>query len=537
MNNKQTKVLVIEDNPSDALFMQKMLENSKDVIFQVKSSESLLKGLQHLSKNIVDVIILDLTLPDSYGIETYTQIKTHAPTIPVVVLTGTDDEELACNTLREGAQDYLIKGRINADSLERSIRYAIERKHSQEKLEKAHSELEQRVEERTAELRKTVDRLNSEVKERKLAEEELQKARNELEERIKERTQELQELNENLNLQLEEHAMISEALHENEQQFRALIANIPGAVYRFRMDSGWTMEFISDVIEEITGYPPSHFVLNRVQPYRSIIHPDDIEKVEKVIEEGIDSMGSFRVEYRVIDSNDQIRWFVETGKVVHSLEGEPLWLDGSIFDESDRKLAEQALQEANRKLQRLASIDGLTQIANRRHFDECLNREWKRLLREKRVLSLILCDIDFFKLYNDNYGHQAGDDCLHEVAQAIQSVIKRSSDLAARYGGEEFAIVLPNTDSEGAFHMAEEIRQKILRLEIPHDHSSVDQYVTLSLGVASTIPTSETSPKTIIDTADFALYHAKRQGRNRIIAENRLSARQYPNKDTLPSQT
>ena len=522
MNSESIKVLLIEDNPSDSLLIRKILQSSRGMLFHAESMDSLSEGLIYLSKNDINVVILDLSLPDSQGIDTYKSVKTHAPDVPVVVLTGTEDEKLAGNILREGAQDYLVKGRIHVDSLERSIRYAIERKRSEETLRKAYNELESRVEERTVELMKTVEKLNREITERKLAEEALHEVQNGLEERINERTQELQELNENLNMQLEERAMISEALHESEQQFRTLIANIPGAVYRFRIDSEWTLEFVSDVIEEITGYPPSHFVLNRVQPYRSIIHPEDIGRVEKAIQEGMDRVESFRVEYRIFDANGQIRWFVETGKVVYSIEEEPLWLDGSIFDESNRKLAEDALQKANRELQRLASVDGLTQIANRRQFDECLDREWKRLLREQNALSLILCDIDFFKLYNDHYGHQAGDDCLYAVAQAIDSVTKRSSDLAARYGGEEFVVTLPNTDTEGAICIAEEIMKKIHQLKIPHENSSVNQYVTVSIGVSSVIPSQQISQKNLIDTADLALYSAKKQGRNRIVVSDRM---------------
>jgi len=520
MNNKYIKVLLIEDNPSDTLLIRKMLENPKVSSFQLESTDSLSKGLKYLSENDIDAILLDLSLPDSSGIDTYERVRIHAPHIPVVVLTGNNDEELAGNTLRNGAQDYLIKGRINADLVKRSLRYSIERKRSEEILQKAYNELEQRVEDRTDELKKIIAELNLEIKKRKEAEESLQSAHNELEACIKKRTQELQEANDSLNLQLEEHAMISEALQEGEQQFRALIANIHGAVYRFRIDSEQTMEFISDVIEEISGYPPSHFVQNRVRPYRSIIHPGDIEKVEKAIQEGMAPMKSFRVKYRIIHANGEIRWFVETGKVVYSADGEPLWLDGSIFDESNRKHAEDELQKANQRLQHLASIDGLTQIANRRQFDSCMDKEWKRLLRSQNPLSVILCDIDFFKLYNDNYGHQAGDECLYTVAQAISSVTKRSSDLAARYGGEEFVVILPDTDSKGCISLAEEIRNTIRQLKIPHAHSSIDQYITLSFGVSSTIPNREFLPKALIGAADLALYKAKKEGRNRICSNN-----------------
>ncbi|MCT7948958.1 PleD family two-component system response regulator [Ancylothrix sp. C2] len=177
----------------------------------------------------------------------------------------------------------------------------------------------------------------------------------------------------------------------------------------------------------------------------------------------------------------------------------------------------QKLEFANQQLQRLALIDGLTQVANRRRFDEYLEREWFRQARERSCLSLILCDVDFFKAYNDTYGHQAGDECLRLVARAIAQEVKRSADLVARYGGEEFAVILPNTDAVGAVYVAENIRIQIEALAIPHATSTVRDRVTLSLGVTSLIPESENEPAMILSLADKALYQAKASGRNQLI--------------------
>jgi two-component system, cell cycle response regulator len=190
----------------------------------------------------------------------------------------------------------------------------------------------------------------------------------------------------------------------------------------------------------------------------------------------------------------------------------------TIRDITARKQTELALQEANHKLELLVNLDGLTQIANRRRFDDYLTLEWQRHQREKNSLSLILIDIDYFKLYNDSYGHQGGDDCLIRVAQAIAQTMKRPTDLVARYGGEEFAIILPNTDSEGALIIADAIREAIANLVIPHQNSDVSDLVTVSMGVASEIPTGEQSLETLISYADKALYTAKSQGRNQAIA-------------------
>jgi len=175
---------------------------------------------------------------------------------------------------------------------------------------------------------------------------------------------------------------------------------------------------------------------------------------------------------------------------------------------------QQELEERNRELARLVNIDGLTQIANRRYFDTYLNKEWRRSAREQQPLSLIFLDIDYFKPYNDYYGHQAGDECLKQVAQIFNMVARRPADLAARYGGEEFVIFLPNTDEHGAQHLAEEIQENLQQLALPHETSTVSAYVTCSMGIVCTIPNRTFSVEQFVTTADEALYQAKDQGRN-----------------------
>lgn len=182
----------------------------------------------------------------------------------------------------------------------------------------------------------------------------------------------------------------------------------------------------------------------------------------------------------------------------------------------------QQLQRANHQLENMAMVDELTQIANRRCFDNRLNSVWQYLLREQGFVSLLLCDIDYFKQYNDTYGHATGDDCLRFIAQAFKQSVKRSRDLAARYGGEEFVVILPNTASDGAFYVAQEIHKAIEQLNIPHAASPVKHHVTLSIGIATVIPTPNMVPLDLIEAADQALYQAKANGRNRSCI-NRLS--------------
>jgi two-component system chemotaxis family response regulator WspR len=181
------------------------------------------------------------------------------------------------------------------------------------------------------------------------------------------------------------------------------------------------------------------------------------------------------------------------------------------LEESKAKLA-----EANLTLQKLSSLDGLTGIANRRSFDETLSKEWNRSMRNSKSIGLIMLDIDFFKLYNDHYGHQGGDDCLKSVAECLDGSIHRDTDFLARYGGEEFSVILPETHLEGAIKVAETIRENIETLELPHAKSKVSDFVSISIGVSAVIPLMATEPEILITAADQALYRAKENGRNRV---------------------
>lgn len=187
----------------------------------------------------------------------------------------------------------------------------------------------------------------------------------------------------------------------------------------------------------------------------------------------------------------------------------------TLSDITSRKQMELELQEANRKLEILAHLDGLTQISNRRSFDQFLLQEWLRLRRGGQSIALILLDVDFFKNYNDTYGHQLGDECLIKIAQALQQNANRPADMVARYGGEEFAVILSDTDESGAIVVAQNIHQAIAQLQIPHTSSQVNDYVTVSIGIASLIPMVSLTPEYLIQLADQALYQAKQSGRNR----------------------
>lgn len=174
------------------------------------------------------------------------------------------------------------------------------------------------------------------------------------------------------------------------------------------------------------------------------------------------------------------------------------------------------LNQANKELQLLSATDGLTGLSNRRMYDELSLREWRRCERTKKPISLVMVDVDHFKLYNDHYGHQAGDECLKAVSTQMRRAAPRASDVVARYGGEEFVFALGETDMDGAKWVANHLRQRIADLKMPHLASPL-QYVTVSCGVASVIPGDNLSLEVLLQSADYALYQAKEQGRNRVV--------------------
>ena len=222
-------------------------------------------------------------------------------------------------------------------------------------------------------------------------------------------------------------------------------------------------------------------------------------------------LGAFAMEYGC-HSSERKRWFL--GRVNPFRGMGPRMVVVAHEDITERKLAEMALAESNRKLELMTNEDGLTKISNRRHFDTMLAYERNRHVRSGAMLSLIMLDIDFFKNFNDTYGHVKGDECLQIVAQTIAQRLKRPTDLAARYGGEEFVCLLPDTDILGAVSLAESIRRAVMQCGIPHAGSQVANVVTVSIGVVSCICEESTMPEQVVQRADEQLYLAKREGRN-----------------------
>ncbi len=187
--------------------------------------------------------------------------------------------------------------------------------------------------------------------------------------------------------------------------------------------------------------------------------------------------------------------------------------DGLIEELKDTN---RELEGAYERIMSLSNTDELTTVPNRRALDMTLKKEWGRALRANQPMSFIMVDIDYFKDYNDFFGHQEGDKCLKRIAMSIQELVKRPGDVFARYGGEEFCLILPDTDIKGASALAERVKEKVLNLKIPAANKSVSEYVTISLGVSCIIPAGKTIPEDLIYAADKALYFAKNHGRNRV---------------------
>ncbi len=293
------------------------------------------------------------------------------------------------------------------------------------------------------------------------------------------------------------------AKQQSEQRLQTLMDNVPGMIFRYVIDARNREQFTYVSPHAVDLFEIDATAIQQdPQRFWSLILPEDEVAIRQPLAKQHQTAQPWSVEYRIRTPSGQIKWMQTRATLDHSIAGSTIW-DGVDVDITDRKQAETilqnyrqhleqqvqartfALQQANQALDRLATLDGLTQIANRRRFDRYLKQEWHRIARDQQPLSLILCDIDYFKRYNDCYGHQQGDACLQQVVKAMQNVIKRPADLLARYGGEEFAVILPQTNRWGAGQVAKSLHAATQQLHLPHRiYPSVIAFV-FSVGVAT----------------------------------------------------
>jgi diguanylate cyclase (GGDEF)-like protein/PAS domain S-box-containing protein len=303
-------------------------------------------------------------------------------------------------------------------------------------------------------------------------------------------------------------------LRDSEARYRLLAENSTDMV--FQLDRDLVRRYVSPACREVLGYEPDEMC--GVRPV-SMAHPDDAGHVDAALRSLLSGAEDRRsVVNRMQHRNGHWIWVeAQLRAVIDPVTGECSSIIGTVRDISERKALEDETADANRRLQVLATKDGLTGLANRRAFDDALVCEYAWARRSKKSLGLVMIDVDWFKVFNDRYGHVTGDDCLRKVGAAIAGALQRPGDLAARYGGEEFAVLLPEADERGATKVAERIRRAVAGLAIRHD-GSVNSLVTVSAGVAAvTTIGPEHEAETLLQAADQALYCAKRRGRNTVV--------------------
>jgi diguanylate cyclase (GGDEF)-like protein/PAS domain S-box-containing protein len=308
----------------------------------------------------------------------------------------------------------------------------------------------------------------------------------------------------------------SEVEPDDNQVYRTLLESTKAIPWRI----DWaTMKFsyIGPQIEALLGWKPDSWI--SVEDWAARMHEEDRENVVNFCVSQSKAGIDHEADYRALTADGGYVWIRDVVHVVRKDNGEVDALVGFMFDISERKKHEEELTLLNRKLEEYSFTDGLTAVANRRMFDISIEREWGSAHRECRPLSLIMFDIDYFKEYNELYGHLGGDDCLKRVAQLLESAAGRSRDIFARFGGEEFVMLLPETDAKSAVQLAEKCKQLISDAMIPHRGSKLGAYLTVSQGVTTLIPSVKDTSHGFIARADWLLYQAKQNGRNRVIAD------------------
>ncbi|MEP6545259.1 diguanylate cyclase [Microcoleus vaginatus GB1-A2] len=535
--NQCLKILFVEDDLAAPTMIEDLLGSFNESLFLLQTVKSLERGLACLEVEKFDAVLLDLSVSDSLvGSEAIAVLKARWPTVPILVVTDMNNENTALSVLRCGAQDCLVKGRFHREVLVRAIHYAIERQKIEEQLR------QQALRERL--LGKMIEHIRSSIDAASILQSTVAEVRQFLKtDRVL--IYRCQDWASQLDGEDQKGAIVAGdglplGYIENQNINAAL------AVSCFILVESQSVQAIADVsAADLAGSCKELLADCEMTAVVSvpIWQSGDWETVNKTQESSVLEAEKNQ------DAAENYIWLPASGKPQAqglmapdspAENGNSLWGMLTAYNCSGvrewqqweidflQHLANQmaiAIEQsqlyrqlaiANQKLQQLATTDGLTGIANRRQFDRVLRLEWRRLAREELPLSLIMFDIDFFKLYNEFYGHLGGDDCLRQVAGAIARSTNRAGDLAARYGGEEFAVVLPNTSAEGANAVARKICDAIASLKLPHARSSIGPYVTLSCGSATAIPSAQESPDTLIRSADSALFQAKTEGKNRI---------------------
>ncbi|MGP1717166.1 MAG: GGDEF domain-containing protein [Methylophilus sp.] len=277
--------------------------------------------------------------------------------------------------------------------------------------------------------------------------------------------------------------------------------------------------YIGPQIEQVLGWTQDSW--KTVEDWVNRIHEEDRERVFNFcVQQSIQGL-DHEADYRALTAEGGFVWIRDVVHVMRTPSGEPEALIGFMFDISERKKTEEQLLIMQKKLEELSYKDGLTGVANRRMFDTVLEREWLEARQHQHPLSLIMIDIDYFKQFNDFYGHLQGDEALKQVANTLTQAGVRAKDFFARFGGEEFALILPQTNELSASKIAERCHNLVFKEQIPHAKSEVSQILTISVGASSITPNRNDDFKTFVESVDALMYQAKRSGRNRTAINSR----------------
>ncbi|MTJ52913.1 diguanylate cyclase [Anabaena sp. UHCC 0253] len=491
----KANLLVVDDHPDNLRTLSAILSKQGYKVRKAISGEI---ALHTIGVQLPDIILLDIKMPgiDGYTVCSILKKSDHTRHIPIIFLSALDTISDKVKAFKIGCADYITKPFQTEEVLIR-VEHQLTILRQRQKLNQQHQNLQQEINERKqieSKLKFLLKTINL-IKQAVNFDQALDAVLSEL------RQVHNWDYGEAWMTNKEQTKLyLSKASYDSSDQLLISFAQA-SKEYTFSYGIGvqgraWEAQK-SEWIEDIELIEKDMFLrweLAQNAQLRSILTvPITLEKQALIV------MCFFK--------RSPIPYNLELLELVNAVAIE---LSGFI----QNKQTEEALKQANKELTKLANIDALTQVANRRCFNENLSNEWLRMRREQAYLALIMCDIDYFKLYNDFYGHQAGDECLYQVAQAISQTCKRSTDLVARYGGEELVILLPNTDLEGAVYVAKQIQNQISNMAIPHQCSLVNTCITMSMGVTSMIPNNDNSPVSIIAAADKALYTAKAQGRN-----------------------
>lgn len=296
--------------------------------------------------------------------------------------------------------------------------------------------------------------------------------------------------------------------------YKTLLESTQAIPWKIDWDS-MQFAYIGPQIEALLGWAPDSWVT--VQDWADRIHAEDRDWAVNFCVAQSKAGVDHEADYRALKKNGDYVWIRDVVHVVRRDDGSVDALVGFMFDISERKRTEEQLAALRRELEELSFKDGLTGVANRRRFDVVMETEWANACRGKQPLSLLMLDIDCFKQYNDRYGHLEGDLCLKRIAKLISLAADRPRDFVARFGGEEFVVVLPETNATEAYKIASRCRDLITGEHIPHEASPISKYVSVSIGLGSTVPQCGDEAEVFIRLTDQRLYQAKQRGRNTIV--------------------